>query len=100
MMVLICLSLSFVCVRLGGMASWNGVMGQGAAAASASFAESRAPNVQEHQKRVVVAGGETASTKRITGSSEYQLQFSWPAGKQSRRMPESLDSLLSHGNKN
>lgn len=80
-----------------------------------SAAENRAgavpSSLQEHnQKRVVVVAGETTANKRTisTGSSEYQLQFAWPpsgvknisntssAFSNSRRMPESLDSLLNH----
>ncbi|KAI9555604.1 hypothetical protein GHT06_018119 [Daphnia sinensis] len=78
------------------------------AGASSSFLQQ-----QEHNhKRVVVVAGETTTNKRTitTGSSEYQLQFAWPpSGKNiannsncssafanSRRMPESLDSLLNH----
>jgi len=97
------------------------VRSQSAAAAGSSSglaAENRAAGgalgsfqQQEHnQKRAVVVAGETTANKRTisTGSSEYQLQFAWPpsgvknisntssAFSNSRRMPESLDSLLNH----
>ena len=89
----------------------------GSSSSGVSAAENRSgavpSSLQEHnQKRVVVVGGETTANKRTisTGSSEYQLQFAWPpsgvknisnntsssAFSNSRRMPESLDSLLNH----
>lgn len=103
------------CVALSSLLSsswWMGIS-QGAAAASGSSGlvggENSRAAVQEHQKRAAVAAGETTVNSRITGSSEYQLQFAWPTSSSnhnkhsastSRRMPESLDSLLhfSHGN--
>ena len=87
----------------------------GSSSSGVSAAENRSgavpSSLQEHnQKRVVVVGGETTANKRTisTGSSEYQLQFAWPpsgvknisntssAFSNSRRMPESVDSLLNH----
>jgi hypothetical protein len=82
-----------------------------AGAPPGSFSQQQQQQEQQHnQKRVVVVAGETtANNKRTTtGSSEYQLQFAWPpsgvknisntssAFSNSRRMPESLDSLLNH----
>ncbi|XP_046455122.1 microtubule-associated protein futsch-like isoform X2 [Daphnia pulex] len=84
----------------------------GAPPGSFSQQQQQQQEQQHNQKRVVVVAGETtANNKRTistTGSSEYQLQFAWPpsgvknisntssAFSNSRRMPESLDSLLNH----
>jgi hypothetical protein len=82
----------------------------GAPPGSFSQQQQQQEQQQHNQKRVVVVAGETtANNKRTTtGSSEYQLQFAWPpsgvknisntssAFSNSRRMPESLDSLLNH----